>query len=226
MTNSHDLVRSYVYRGQHRQETHQIRRAALAVTTVGAATAGPLLATAGSAQAAVPSSVWDAVAACESGGNWHIDTGNGFYGGLQFTSGTWLAYGGGQYASRADLATPEEQIAVANRVLAGQGWGAWPVCSVKAGATGYSPGGPTEAPAAPAPAPVQHAAPQPSAPAASDPAPAVSGRTYVVQSGDTLSKIAIREHVSGGWRTLYSANKKVVGSNPNFILPGQRLSLA
>jgi len=71
---------------------------------------------------------WSAVAACESGGNWSINTGNGFYGGLQFTQGTWLANGGGQYASSANLATPAQQMAVANRVLASQGIGAWPVC--------------------------------------------------------------------------------------------------
>lgn len=71
---------------------------------------------------------WDAVAACESGGNWHINTGNGFYGGLQFDSGTWLANGGGAYAARADLATREQQIAVANRLYAARGSSPWPVC--------------------------------------------------------------------------------------------------
>jgi LysM repeat protein len=71
---------------------------------------------------------WDAVAQCESGGNWAINTGNGFYGGLQFTLSTWLGYGGGQYAPRADLASRAAQIAVAERVLAGQGINAWPVC--------------------------------------------------------------------------------------------------
>ena len=71
---------------------------------------------------------WTAVAQCESGGNWHISTGNGFYGGLQFTEATWFGYGGGQYATSANLASPAEQIAVAQRVLAGQGIGAWPVC--------------------------------------------------------------------------------------------------
>lgn len=71
---------------------------------------------------------WSAIAACESGGNWGANTGNGFYGGLQFTQGTWDAYGGGQYASSANQATPGQQMAVANRVLAGQGIGAWPVC--------------------------------------------------------------------------------------------------
>jgi hypothetical protein len=71
---------------------------------------------------------WSAIAACESGGNWSASTGNGFYGGLQFTEGTWLANGGGQYAPSANLATPAQQIAVAQRVLASQGIGAWPVC--------------------------------------------------------------------------------------------------
>jgi hypothetical protein len=71
---------------------------------------------------------WDAVARCESGGDWSINTGNGFYGGLQFTPSTWLAFGGAAYASRADLATRAEQIAVAEEVLAEQGPGAWPTC--------------------------------------------------------------------------------------------------
>jgi len=92
----------------------------------------------GAAPAATPASTaapassdganWSAIAACESGGNWSANTGNGFYGGLQFTQQTWLAYGGGQYASSANLATQAQQIAVAQRVLAGQGIGAWPVC--------------------------------------------------------------------------------------------------
>ena len=71
---------------------------------------------------------WSAIAACESGGNWSTNTGNGFYGGLQFTQQTWQAYGGSQYAASANQATPAQQIAVAQRVLAGQGIGAWPVC--------------------------------------------------------------------------------------------------
>jgi hypothetical protein len=71
---------------------------------------------------------WDAVADCESGGNWSINTGNGYYGGLQFSQSTWQAFGGTAQAARADLATREEQIAVAEKVLARQGAGAWPVC--------------------------------------------------------------------------------------------------
>jgi transglycosylase-like protein/LysM domain-containing protein len=71
---------------------------------------------------------WGAIAACESGGNWSTSTGNGFYGGLQFAEGTWLAYGGGRYAQTAAGASQAQQIAVAERVLAAQGIGAWPVC--------------------------------------------------------------------------------------------------
>jgi len=69
-------------------------------------------------------SSWDAVAQCESGGDWAINTGNGYFGGLQFTEATWLAAGGGQYAPRADLATREEQIAVASTLALSN----WPVC--------------------------------------------------------------------------------------------------
>ncbi|WP_455583786.1 transglycosylase family protein [Kitasatospora indigofera] len=83
--------------------------------------------------AAASASTWDAVAQCESGGNWSINTGNGFYGGLQFTAGTWRAYGGTAYAPQANQAGRAQQIAVAEKVLASQGPGAWPVCSRKAG---------------------------------------------------------------------------------------------
>lgn len=86
----------------------------------------------GTASAATVST-WDRVAACESGGNWSINTGNGYYGGLQFSLSTWRAYGGTEYASYAHLATKSQQIRVAEKVLAGQGPGAWPVCSVRAG---------------------------------------------------------------------------------------------
>jgi Transglycosylase-like domain len=75
-----------------------------------------------------PAHDWTAVARCESGGNWSINTGNGYYGGLQFDESTWNAYGGAAFAPRADLATRDQQIAVAERVLARQGAGAWPVC--------------------------------------------------------------------------------------------------
>ena len=78
-------------------------------------------------------SAWDSLAQCEAGGNWAINTGNGYYGGLQFSASTWTAYGGGVYAQTANLATREQQIAIAEKVLAGQGWGAWPSCSSQLG---------------------------------------------------------------------------------------------
>ncbi len=79
--------------------------------------------------------IWDALSRCESGGNWAINTGNGFYGGVQFDQNTWERQGGLRYAPRADLATREEQIAIADVTRARQGWGAWPVCSGRAGAS-------------------------------------------------------------------------------------------
>ena len=76
---------------------------------------------------------WDAVAQCESGGNWSANTGNGYFGGLQFTRGTWHSFGGKAFAGTADQATRSEQIAVAEKVLRAQGWRAWPTCSKKVG---------------------------------------------------------------------------------------------
>ncbi|MDT7628300.1 MAG: resuscitation-promoting factor RpfA [Pseudonocardiales bacterium] len=123
------------YRGRHRKPSttgNTIAKTALA----GAVVSAPLV-TAGQAQAA-PDNVWDRVAQCESGGNWGISTGNGFQGGLQFTQSTWRSFGGSQFASTANRASREEQIVIAEKVLAGQGWNAWPVCSRKAGARGSS----------------------------------------------------------------------------------------
>ncbi len=111
----------------------RIRRTAVAVTAA-LAVAVPVSSTSTSAEAAT-TRTWDRLANCESGGNWHINTGNGYYGGVQFSSSTWLSFGGGTYASRADLATKAEQILVAERVLRAQGWGAWPACSQKLGLT-------------------------------------------------------------------------------------------
>ncbi|WP_322973631.1 LysM peptidoglycan-binding domain-containing protein [Actinacidiphila yanglinensis] len=82
-------------------------------------------------------SVWDDLAMCESSGDWHIDSGNGFYGGLQFFQPTWESFGGLKYARRADLATPQHQIDIAEAVLRVQGWDAWPVCSRRAGRSGF-----------------------------------------------------------------------------------------
>lgn len=89
----------------------------------------------GQADAAYDPSVWDRVAACESSGNWSINTGNGYYGGLQFSLSTWKYFGGTEYAAYPHKASKAQQIAIARRTLAGQGPGAWPVCSVRAGLT-------------------------------------------------------------------------------------------
>lgn len=104
----------------------------LAGTAVVAAALATPMALAAPAQAATTAQ-WEAVAECESGGNWSTNTGNGYYGGLQFSDGTWDAYGGEAYAATADNATRAQQIAIAEKVLDGQGWGAWPTCSQRAG---------------------------------------------------------------------------------------------
>jgi LysM repeat protein len=201
------------YRGRHRAPSttgRTIARTALAGAVAGA----PLLAAAPAANAA-PDSVWDRVAQCESSGNWNINTGNGFFGGLQFTSSTWQSFGGAQFAGSANQASREQQIIVAERVLAGQGWGAWPVCSRKAGATGQAATLRNSAPAAPKPAPA--AAPKPAA------APAAAVGEYLVQRGDTLSSIASRQHVTGGYKALLAKNPAL--KNPNRIFPGQHLKV-
>jgi hypothetical protein len=182
----------------------RLRPAGLAA--VGAVVAAPFVGI-GSASAA-DGATWDALAQCESSGNWAIDTGNGYYGGLQFSASTWQAFGGGAYASRADLATREEQIATAEETLAVQGWGAWPACSAKLGLGAADVAGSAAAPA-PAPAP---------APAAAS----SGGGSYTVGSGDTLSRIAAAHGTD--WATLYGLNRGVVGGNPGLIFAGQVLS--
>jgi LysM repeat protein len=226
-------------RGKHRKPSNagrNVTRFVLASAVVGT----PLAMAAAPAQAATGgSTIWDNVAQCESSGNWSINTGNGFYGGLQFTQSTWQAYGGGSYAPSANMASRDQQIQIAERVLVGQGPGAWPVCSIKAGLTssngasvavnvgsgsGSSSAAPAQqAPAQKAPAPEQKTPAPEQAPAAT-PQPSTSGGTYTVQSGDTLSAIAARLGVSGGWNSLYQNNQSVVGGNPNLIFPGQVLS--
>jgi hypothetical protein len=189
------------YRGRHRAPTTTsltIARTALAGAVAGA----PLLAA--PVANAAPDSVWDQVAQCESGGNWSINTGNGYSGGLQFSPSTWRAYGGSGSASGASR---EEQIAVAERVLAAQGWGAWPVCSRKAGATGRA--------ATQRSTPVRHLAAQPGR--------VVAGGGYVVLRGDTLSGIAARRHVAGGWQAIAAKNPTL--RNPHQLSPGQHLAL-
>ena len=133
---------------KHRKSTRvapMLRRAGGATVAIAAASATIGL----SAPAANADSVWDRVAACESSGNWSINTGNGFYGGLQFVQSTWVGFGGQAYAPYAHQATKSQQIAIAQKVLAVQGPGAWPVCSVRAGLTRDNGGAGSTAPTPP-----------------------------------------------------------------------------
>jgi nucleoid-associated protein YgaU len=200
----------------------RLGRSVLVASVAGAGAVGSLGLMAGTATAATTSD-WERLASCESGGNWSIDTGNGYYGGVQFSSSTWLGYGGGAYASTANLASESEQIAIANRVLAAQGWGAWPVCSVKEGLSGLpTSGGATSAPVSrPVHAAIHHARTHHAAPTGHV---TLSKHMYRVRSGDTLSTIALKKHVPGGWRTLWAANAKTL-KNPDLIRVGQLLHL-
>lgn len=135
--------------GRHRRP-RQAPAIIVAAGVTGSAIAIPLLGAAGAAHAA-DASTWDRVAECESGGMWSADLGNGYYGGLQLSQDTWSAYGGKTYASRADLASRSQQIAVGEKILDDQGPQAWPSCAVISGLAvdgtlpGVDPGsGPTE----------------------------------------------------------------------------------
>lgn len=190
---------------------HRTGRSLLRLAVAGAVAIGTPIAVAGTANA-TPGSVWDSLASCESGGRWDIHTGNGFSGGLQFSASTWRAFGG---SGEAWQNSRETQIAVAERVLAAQGFQAWPSCSNKLGLSGK--GTPPAAIRASAPIPTAPAAP----PAA---APAKSGATYTVVAGDTLSKIAAANGVAGGWQALFAKNSDVLGS-ADALRVGQQLAL-
>ena len=204
-------------RGRHRRyQPNRINRASLTVTAGGVGIAVPLIG-AGTAHAA-DADTWNKVAACESGNNWSINTGNGYYGGLQFTRSTWEAYGGTRYAARADLATKDQQIAVAEKVLDGQGPGAWPTCSVRAGLTRGGTGPDVQ--------PLTTKASVPDVqPQTTPQSRAGTAEMYTVVRGDSLSGIADAQEVRGGWRQLYAANRRTIGADPDLILPGQRLKL-
>ncbi|MEU6366107.1 transglycosylase family protein [Streptomyces sp. NPDC046931] len=225
-------------KGKHRRPSKAVRAIALAGVT-GAAVAAPLMA-AGNASAATASQ-WDAVARCESGGNWSINTGNGFYGGLQFTNSTWAAYGGTAYAPRADLASEGQQIAVAEKVLAGQGKGAWPVCGTGLSSTPYSgaaasTGNSSGAGSSAKSTTTRSTEHQTANRSAQRPAPRKTVTTptgkkvekgdgeYKVVKGDTLSSIAERHHVQGGWEKLFQLNKDII-EDADIIYPGQQLHL-
>jgi hypothetical protein len=202
---------------------------------------------------AAPQSPWDAIAQCESGGNWAINTGNGYYGGLQFSASTWAAHGGHGSAARA---TRAQQIKIGERVVRSQGWGAWAGCSNRLGLHGH------HVPKAPAVKHVHHAthhtaaAPHKAKHRATDVHEAVALRstgtehekrhraprhaahhvgrhaaehavhhaTYTVRSGDTLEGIARRHHIAGGWKALADANAAHI-AHPSQIVPGQVLRL-
>ncbi|MYQ54469.1 MULTISPECIES: LysM peptidoglycan-binding domain-containing protein [unclassified Streptomyces] len=187
---------------------------------------------------------WDRIAQCESGGRWNINTGNGYHGGLQFSPSTWRAYGGGQYAPRADLATRSEQIAVGERVARSQGMGAWPTCgrlgangggsssggSVQATPEKQSSGstsgshGSTGAAGGSENATTSHADDSGST-AVTYPHDLVGDETYVVEPGDCLSVIAERAQVHGGTDALYELNRSLLDEGPDLIYPGQILQL-
>ena len=242
-----------------------IRRTAAALAIGGVAAATMSMPAAN----AVDGATWDALAQCESGGNWSINTGNGFYGGLQFTQQSWN--GVGMSGSPAN-ATRAQQIEAGERLLAIQGWGAWPACSAKLGLYGKTGAAPTyteptttvaaqsqtqqtytapaaqAAPAAPAaqatPAAVEApaAAPAAEAPAAQAPAaapaapaveapaaapvaaPKAAAGTYTVVPGDSLSLIASKLGVAGGYQAIAAANTDII-YNVDLIFPGQVLNI-
>jgi LysM repeat protein len=200
--------------------TRNIARVAAAGIAVGA----PLAIAATPAQASTAN--WDAIAQCESGGNWAINTGNGYYGGLQFSQSTWKAYGGQGSASGASR---DQQIAVAQRVLQGQGIGAWPVCGQRAGSTAVSTGTNTQGAAQSAPkaaatpkSTFEAVSKAPAAPAAGVASSNPAG-DYTVVAGDTLSKIAQQFNVSGGYTQLQKLNAQYI-PNADFILVGQKIA--
>lgn len=244
-----------------------IRRTAAALAIGGVAAATMSMPAAN----AVDGATWDALAQCESGGNWSINTGNGFYGGLQFTQQSWN--GVGMSGSPAN-ATRAQQIEAGERLLAIQGWGAWPACSAKLGLYGKTGAAPTyteptttvaaqsqtqqtytapaaqAAPAAPAaqaapaaveapaaapaaqaaPAAVEAPAAAPVAPAAEAPAaapvaaPKAAAGTYTVVPGDSLSLIASKLGVAGGYQAIAAANTNII-YNVDLIFPGQVLNI-
>ena len=186
-------------------------RSLLRLAVVGAVATGAPLALAGTASAA-PESAWDRLAQCESGGNWNTNTGNGYYGGIQFNPTTWRAYGG---SGMPHQASKDQQIAVAERTLAAQGWNAWPSCSRKMGLRGNA----AEPGKSAAPAARKVSAPAKASSKASTKA-ASSGGNYTVKRGDTLGKIAAAHGTS--WKAVYDANRGAL-SNPHVLKVGTTL---
>ena len=174
---------------------------------------------------AADTATWDALAECESGGDWGINTGNGYYGGLQFSQSTWEANGGSGNPANASKA---EQIRVAENTLDSQGIGAWPVC----GSRGYSgvsaPSNDYEGRSeqqSSSSYQEESAEPQQESYAPAEPVLAKSNPKgdYTVKAGDTLSKIAKEHKIKGGWQALFEKNKQFIG-DPNLILVGQKIA--
>ncbi|WP_329338249.1 LysM peptidoglycan-binding domain-containing protein [Streptomyces sp. NBC_00663] len=224
-------------KGKHRRPSKATRVAALAGVT-GVAIAAPLMA-AGNASAATASE-WDAVAQCESGGNWSINTGNGYYGGLQFSASTWAAYGGTAYASTADQASKSQQIEIAEKVLASQGKGAWPTCGVGLSGATYSGGSSSSSSGSSSSSSDSSTSTRSSEQSTSRSSERTTAKKtvttptgkkvkkgdgeYKVVKGDTLSSIAEKHQVKGGWQKLFKLNKDII-TDADFIYPGQQLHL-
>ena len=231
-------------KGKRRRSSKATRVAALAGVT-GVAIAAPLMA-AGNASAATTSE-WDAVAQCESGGNWSIDTGNGYYGGLQFSASTWAAYGGTAYAATADQASKSQQITIGEKVLAAQGKGAWPTCGTGLSSAAYTGGASAPSTSSSSNSSSSNGSPSTSAttrstdtaasrsasrPAAEKTVSTPTGKKvkkgdgeYKVVKGDSLSSIAEKKKVKGGWQRLFKLNKDII-DDADFIYPGQQLHLS
>ncbi|GGU33650.1 LysM peptidoglycan-binding domain-containing protein [Streptomyces lavendofoliae] len=233
-------------KSKHRRPSKAARFVAFAGIT-GAAVAAPLMGA--TTASAATTAEWDKVAQCESGGDWSINTGNGYYGGLQFSASTWAAYGGTAYAATADQASKSQQIQIAEKVLAGQGKGAWPSCGVGLSGAAYDGGGAEQAQPQPQQerqaeqpttrsqertAPQAEAAPRTES-KKTEPKKTVTTPTgekvekgdgeYKVKAGDTLSTIATEKKVAGGWEKLFQLNKDIV-DDADLIYPGQQLHLS
>lgn len=208
-----------MHRGQHSRPTNHLAKRIAATSTL-TLVAGAVAAT--SAHAATQSQ-WDCIAQWESGGRWHLSYGDAdSTGGLQIQTRTWDGFGGQQYAPQAYEATEAEQIAIAEKILAQQGPGAWTTnyhCGLTRG--GY---------VAPTPRVTKTYTPAPQ-PSRSVPAPTTrivyaSSKTYIVRPGDCLWTIALDHYGSGdAWTRIYAANRSLIGPNPDLIEVGQTLVL-
>lgn len=201
------------YAGKHRKPSNSsVTRNAARLAVAGAVVAAPI-----AISAPANAADWDQLAQCESSGNWSANTGNGFSGGLQFTPSTWAAFGGTQYASSPHNATREQQIAVAEKVLAAQGPNAWPACSAK---TNWTSGSSSSSTKITTKSTKAHTSTKTKSSAGSTKA-AAPGQ-YTVRSGDTLSKIGQKFGVD--YHRIFERNSGAI-KDPNLIFPGQQLTI-